>query len=46
MKAQRPPLRLTARGEAVRDHLEAALSLAAIAVGIISLTLTLKMIGF
>jgi len=45
MKAQQP-LRLTARGEAVRDYLEAALSIAAIAAGIAAFTLTLKMIGY
>jgi hypothetical protein len=42
MKGQQTPLRLTARGEAVRD----ALSVAAIAVGIASFTAILKMIGY
>ena len=46
MKGQQPPLRLTARGEAVRDYLEAAASLAAIAVGLFSLYAALTMIGF
>lgn len=45
MKGQ-APLRLTARGEAVRDYLEALLALAAIAVGIFSTVAMLKMIGY
>jgi hypothetical protein len=39
-------LRLTARGEAVRDYLLAAAAVTCIAVGLISATCILKMIGF
>ncbi|WNN95985.1 membrane protein [Arthrobacter phage Hirko] len=46
MKGQSAPLRLTARGEAVRDYLEAAVSLAAIAVSLFAIYAALKMIGY
>jgi len=45
MKGQQP-LRLTARGEAVRDALEAAFALAGLAVGIPAALAILKMIGY
>jgi hypothetical protein len=45
MKGQQP-LRLTARGEAVRDYLEAAIAGGGIIVAIGSALAILKMIGY
>jgi hypothetical protein len=45
MKAQQP-LRLTARGEAVRDYLEALAAVGSIAAGITATLAILKMIGY
>jgi hypothetical protein len=46
MKAQQAPLRLTARGEAVRDYLEAIAAAGAILVAVLSTLAILKLIGY